>query len=118
MRSSSSPRLKQLTVISTQLVRTHSLHCLLDFLIFCPVTERPKHATELAKELDVSRFDALVLLSGDGLAHEVYQGFAAHSDPVKAFALPIAPVPTGSANGMALNLLGFAVRHFPCLCVN
>ncbi|KAL5529633.1 hypothetical protein ACEPAG_5618 [Sanghuangporus baumii] len=68
-------------------------------------TERAKHASELAKQLSLE-FDALVLLSGDGLLHEVYNGFAEHDDPLSAFSIPVAPIPTGSANGMAINLLG------------
>ncbi|KAL5532732.1 LCB4 [Sanghuangporus sanghuang] len=68
-------------------------------------TERARHASELAKQLSLE-FDALVLLSGDGLLHEVYNGFAEHDDPLTAFSIPVAPIPTGSANGMAINLLG------------
>ena len=34
---------------------------------------------------------------------------AEHDDPMRAFATPVAPVPTGSANGMAINLLGVEV---------
>ena len=71
-------------------------------------TERAKHASELAKQLSLE-FDALVLLSGDGLLHEVYNGFAEHEDPITAFSIPVAPIPTGSANGMAINLLGLEV---------
>ncbi|KAG6907358.1 hypothetical protein DXG01_009242 [Tephrocybe rancida] len=33
-------------------------------------------------------------------------GFAHHEDPKKAFSIPIAPIPTGSGNGLSLNLLG------------
>ncbi|KAH8116937.1 ATP-NAD kinase-like domain-containing protein [Phellopilus nigrolimitatus] len=70
-------------------------------------TERSKHATDIAKELSLERkYDALVLLSGDGLIHEVYNGFAEHDDPLTAFSIPIAPIPTGSANGTSINLLG------------
>ena len=58
----------------------------------------------------MDEIDALVLLSGDGLLHEVYNGFAYHEDPMKAFAIPVAPIPTGSGNGMAINLLGLQVR--------
>jgi len=36
----------------------------------------------------------------------VLNGFAEHADPLKAFSIPVAPIPTGSGNGLALNLLG------------
>lgn len=75
------------------------------------VTERSKHASDIAKSLPLEDpYDALVLLSGDGLIHEVFNGFAEHEDPLKAFATPIVPVPTGSGNGTSLNLLGLEVR--------
>ncbi|PSR74126.1 hypothetical protein PHLCEN_2v10082 [Hermanssonia centrifuga] len=45
-------------------------------------------------------------MSGDGLIHEVLNGFAKHADPIRAFRTPVAPIPTGSGNGTALNLLG------------
>lgn len=77
---------------------------------FSQVTERPKHATEIARALSLE-FDAIVICSGDGLLHEIYNGFAEHSDPIRAFSIPIAPVPTGSANGTCLNLLGAEVSY-------
>lgn len=54
-------------------------------------------------------YDAIVTVSGDGLIHEVMNGFAYHKDPRRAFAIPIAPIPTGSGNALSLNLLGFEV---------
>lgn len=54
-------------------------------------------------------YDAIISVSGDGLVHEIMNGFALHATPLKAFAMPIAPIPTGSGNGLALNLLGLEV---------
>jgi diacylglycerol kinase family enzyme len=42
-------------------------------------------------------------------------GLADHADPTRAFATPVAPIPTGTGNGLALNLLGievFSTRKF------
>lgn len=50
-------------------------------------------------------------VSGDGLIHEVLNGFAEHADPLKAFSIPVAPVPTGSGNGLSLNILGAEVSR-------
>ncbi|KLO13544.1 hypothetical protein SCHPADRAFT_874023 [Schizopora paradoxa] len=69
-------------------------------------TERSKHAMDIAKTLPLDTYDAIVTLSGDGLIHEVFSGFAEHPESVKAFSTPICPVPTGSGNGTSLNLLG------------
>lgn len=66
------------------------------------------HATEIAKGLSLD-YDAVVIVSGDGLAHEVFNGFAQHENPRAAFATPLAPIPTGSGNGCCLSLLGLKV---------
>ncbi|KAF7363467.1 DAGKc domain-containing protein [Mycena sanguinolenta] len=70
-------------------------------------TERAGHAYEIAKTMSLD-YDAIVIISGDGLIHEVMNGFAHHEQPVNAFKIPIAPVPTGSGNGLSLNILGMA----------
>lgn len=72
------------------------------------------HAYEIAKTLPLD-YDAVVTVSGDGLIHEVMNGFSHHDEPRKAFAIPIAPIPTGSGNGLALNLLGIEVGIIPVL---
>ncbi|KAG2134405.1 ATP-NAD kinase-like domain-containing protein [Suillus bovinus] len=63
------------------------------------------HAIEIAREMKLG-YDALVLVSGDGLIHEVLNGIDQHEHRDQAFCIPIAPIPTGSGNGMSLNLLG------------
>lgn len=63
------------------------------------------HAIEIAREMNLG-YDALVIVSGDGLIHEVLNGIDQHEHRDKAFCIPIAPIPTGSGNGMSLNLLG------------
>jgi len=63
------------------------------------------HAYDIAKDLPLE-FDVVVTVSGDGVIHEVMNGFAHHDNPRKAFSIPIAPIPTGSGNALALNLLG------------
>jgi len=68
------------------------------------------HAHNIAKALHLD-YDAVVIISGDGLVHEVMNGFANHNDPRRAFSIPIAPIPTGSGNGLSLNLLGIEVLY-------
>ncbi|KAF8077902.1 ATP-NAD kinase-like domain-containing protein [Lyophyllum atratum] len=63
------------------------------------------HAYHIAKDLRLD-YDVIVAVSGDGIIHEVMNGFAHHENPRKAFSIPIAPIPTGSGNALALNLLG------------
>ncbi|KAJ3847517.1 ATP-NAD kinase-like domain-containing protein [Lentinula lateritia] len=69
-------------------------------------TKKTGDAYEIAKSLPLGEFDALLSVSGDGLIHEVLNGFANHAYPRKAFQTPVAPIPTGSGNGLSLNLLG------------
>lgn len=53
--------------------------------------------------------DGIMALSGDGLPHEILNGFAKRPDAMAALRVPIVPVPTGSANGFNLNLNGVKV---------
>jgi sphingosine kinase len=80
-------------------------------------TTRQGHAFDIAKALPFN-YDAVVVVSGDGLVHEVMNGFANHPEPKKAFAIPVAPIPTGSGNGLALNLLGAEVLSTSFIIIN
>ncbi|KAF7294907.1 DAGKc domain-containing protein [Mycena indigotica] len=70
-------------------------------------TTRRGHAYDIAKTLTLSDYDAIVVVSGDGLIHEILNGLANHEHPIKALSIPLAPIPTGTGNGLSLNLLGF-----------
>lgn len=41
------------------------------FSLYVCLSERQNHARELVKEADLSQWDALVIMSGDGLLYEV-----------------------------------------------
>ncbi|KAH7921740.1 hypothetical protein BV22DRAFT_1176259 [Leucogyrophana mollusca] len=69
-------------------------------------TAYANHALEIARDLKL-KYDAVVIVSGDGLIHEVLNGFAQHEQPERAFCIPIAPIPAGSGNALSLNLLGY-----------
>jgi len=78
------------------------------------------HAVELASNLDLGSFDAVLTVSGDGLVHEVLNGFSKHAEPLKALSMPLAPIPAGSGNALSLNLLGIKVisRSLPNIASN
>lgn len=62
-------------------------------------------------------YDALVVLSGDGLIHEIFNAFAAREDASTAFTIPVVQIPTGSGNGFSISLLGPEVSNLlfnPC----
>lgn len=76
--------------------------CKLDITI----TSHRMHGVEIAQDLNVEDYDAVGIVSGDGLLHEMLNGFATRKDANKALALPLAPIPAGSGNAMSINLLG------------
>ncbi|KAI0052388.1 hypothetical protein FA95DRAFT_1670356 [Auriscalpium vulgare] len=72
----------------------------------CQFTEYHQHATKIASEIPLDKYDAVICISGDGLVHEIFNGFSQHREPMKAFRIPIAVVPAGSGNGTCMNILG------------
>lgn len=76
---------------------------------FAVDTTHQGQAIDIASKLPLE-FDAVITVSGDGLVHEILNGFSKHASPLEALSTPIAPIPTGSGNGLSLNLLGIEVR--------
>lgn len=72
-------------------------------------TEYVGHASKVASEISLDDYDAVLSVSGDGTLHELINGFAQHKEPMRAFKMPIAPIPAGSGNAQSLNLLGVKV---------
>ncbi|MPC54192.1 Sphingosine kinase 1 [Portunus trituberculatus] len=68
------------------------------------VTERASHATDVVRTLDLTKYAGLVILSGDGLLFEVYNGLLARPDWEEAIQFPIGIIPGGSGNGLARSL--------------
>ncbi|KAL2795735.1 ATP-NAD kinase-like domain-containing protein [Aspergillus keveii] len=65
------------------------------------------HATEIAEQLDIDAYDAIVCCSGDGLPYEVFNGLAKKPNAREALSkLAVAMLPCGSGNAMAWNLCG------------
>ncbi|KAI8064620.1 ATP-NAD kinase-like domain-containing protein [Gongronella butleri] len=70
-------------------------------------TEHQGHALQIAKELDINEFDAIVTVSGDGVVHEVINGLLQRPDAREAVRkLPIGIIPGGTGNAMSICLLG------------
>uniref|UniRef100_A0AAQ4NVY3 sphingosine kinase n=1 Tax=Gasterosteus aculeatus aculeatus TaxID=481459 RepID=A0AAQ4NVY3_GASAC len=75
------------------------------------ITERQNHARELVKEADMSQWDALVIMSGDGLLFEprllvcqVINGLLERADWEEAIRTPMGILPGGSGNGLAASV--------------
>ncbi|KAL1195140.1 Sphingosine kinase 1 [Cardamine amara subsp. amara] len=68
-------------------------------------TKYQLHAKEMVRSIDVSRYDGIVCVSGDGILVEVVNGLLERPDWRTALKLPIGMIPAGSGNGMIKSLL-------------
>ncbi|TRY95721.1 hypothetical protein DNTS_022121 [Danionella cerebrum] len=68
------------------------------------VTERQNHARELVRSADLSQWDAVIILSGDGLLFEVVNGLMERPDWEQAIRTPLGILPGGSGNALAASL--------------
>lgn len=70
-------------------------------------TEYRGHAIEIAEQLDLDAYDAIICCSGDGLPYEVFNGLGKRPNGREALAkMAVALLPCGSGNGMTWNCLG------------
>ncbi|KDO28210.1 hypothetical protein SPRG_06259 [Saprolegnia parasitica CBS 223.65] len=67
-------------------------------------TEYAGHATEIGRTLDLTAFDFVVCVGGDGLASEVVQGLMRRLDWHDAIRFPFGLIPGGSGNGLTQSL--------------
>ncbi|XP_023569820.1 sphingosine kinase 1 [Octodon degus] len=72
------------------------------------VTERQNHARELVQAEELGRWDALVIMSGDGLIHEVVNGLMDRPDWETAIQKPLCSLPGGSGNALAASVNHYA----------
>ncbi|CAG8075398.1 unnamed protein product [Penicillium salamii] len=65
------------------------------------------HAIDIAENLDIDAYDAVVCCSGDGLPYEVFNGLGKRPDAHKALTqTAITLLPCGSGNGLTWNSFG------------
>ncbi|GAM87716.1 hypothetical protein ANO11243_057430 [Dothideomycetidae sp. 11243] len=70
-------------------------------------TDYVGHAIDIARTLDVDKFDAVVCCSGDGTPHEVFNGLAQQPRPRRALRkIAVTQIPGGSGNALSLNVNG------------
>ncbi|EGV60816.1 sphinganine kinase lcb4 [Yamadazyma tenuis] len=67
-----------------------------------------KHAMDVARELDIDKYDIIACCSGDGIPHEVINGFYQRPDKgAAAFnKLVVTQLPCGSGNALTLSTHG------------
>ncbi|KAL6198077.1 hypothetical protein ACLB2K_027869 [Fragaria x ananassa] len=68
-------------------------------------TQYQLHAKEVVKTLDLSKYDGIVCVSGDGILVEVVNGLLEREDWDTAIKMPLGVVPAGTGNGMVKSLL-------------
>ncbi|XP_028984225.1 sphingosine kinase 2 [Betta splendens] len=71
-------------------------------------TERQNHARELIREISLSEWDGIVIVSGDGLLHEVMNGLMERPDWEQAIKTPVGILPCGSGNALAGSINHYA----------
>ncbi|XP_057690017.1 sphingosine kinase 2 isoform X1 [Corythoichthys intestinalis] len=64
-------------------------------------TERQNHARELIREISLPEWDGVIIISGDGLLHEVINGLMERPDWEQAIKTPVGILPCGSGNALA-----------------
>jgi sphingosine kinase len=70
-------------------------------------TQHCGHGVEIARKLDIDAYDVVACCSGDGIPHEVWNGFSQREDAARALAkIALAQLPCGSGNAMCLNFNG------------
>ena len=60
--------------------------------------------SQIASQLDLGMYDAIVTVSGDGLLHEVVNGLMKHADWQRAIKHPIGVIPGGTGNGLVVSM--------------
>lgn len=70
-------------------------------------TEYSKHATDIGREMVIESYDIVACCSGDGVPHEIINGFYERLDRAEAFArVAITQLPCGSGNALSLSSHG------------
>uniref|UniRef100_A0A8D2LPB3 sphingosine kinase n=1 Tax=Varanus komodoensis TaxID=61221 RepID=A0A8D2LPB3_VARKO len=75
------------------------------------VTRKNNHAWDLVKEENMSKWDAVVAMAGDGLLYEVINGLMERPDWKSVIQKPLCILPGGSGNALAASLNYYAREH-------
>jgi len=87
-------------------------------LITCKeiMTTHQGHAKSYVQEAtDLLDYDGIVIVSGDGLVHEVFNGLASRADASQVLQVPLGHIPGGSGNGLCSSILRSAGEHYGLL---
>jgi len=76
----------------------------------CIQTEHAGHARDDVRRIALHNYDGIVIVSGDGLVHEVINGLMDRQDRDEAIKMPIGIVPGGSGNALAAAIIYASFR--------
>ena len=65
------------------------------------LTENRSHATEIARNLELPRYDGICVIGGDGTVHEVVNGLMHRDEPIP---IPLGIIPAGTGNTLHQHL--------------
>lgn len=81
-------------------------------------TEYSRHAVDIAKNIDLDKYDTIACASGDGIPYEVINGLYARPDRVEAFnRITVTQLPCGSGNAMSISCHWTDNPSFAALCL-
>jgi len=89
--------------------------CLPWFSIQEVLTTRAGEACEVAAQLQRDSCDGIIVVSGDGMVHEVFNGLAGRPDAADALQIPVGHIPGGSGNAFAKSILHSAGESYGVL---
>ncbi|PHH92060.1 hypothetical protein CDD83_9086 [Cordyceps sp. RAO-2017] len=79
---------------------------------------RGGEAVELARNVDIAKYDTIMACSGDGTPHEIFNGLAQRPDAAVALStIAVSHIPCGSGNAMSCNLYGSHRPAFAALAI-
>lgn len=87
-----------------------------DVQITVQETKYQLHAKEVVSAMDLTKYDGIVCVSGDGILVEVVNGLLEREDWNAAIKMPLGTVPAGTGNGMVKSTLDSAGE--PCTASN
>lgn len=81
-------------------------------------TKYAMHAVDIAREVDLDKYDTIACASGDGIPYEVINGLFQRPDRAEAFTkLAITQLPCGSGNAMSVSCHWTSNPSYAALCL-
>lgn len=75
------------------------------------ITEYRYHAEEIVRDIDLSRYKAIIAASGDGILHEVYNALSNRLNDDKPLQTLVSTLPCGSGNAFLSSVLSEYESH-------